>query len=158
MNYRILFLATVLAAILPCLSNCEEVAARQQQPGQISPSNATERWLDTVIIPEVEFRAAHILDCLDFIANAVNKSATRGDRDPIRVLFDSEAMRDTLADPLLPTFTARDISAFRVLKILEALGNLRIGARPDEIVVERKKRSADKVPQVTAPNVAEPER
>jgi hypothetical protein len=112
------------------------------------------------MIPEVQFRAANMYDCFSFIQTHINEFATRNSRKAPRILYDYEAIRHISSDhALYPTFSAKEITAFRLIKILEAIGDLQVVIGSDVIVVEMKTaKSANKAAQATAPNVAGPGR
>jgi hypothetical protein len=147
--------AACLALVLIGLSNAQQVlgapeSAEAPHPGQVQPTNDTEKWLDTIIIPEIAFRADNMLDCLGRVQKEINTFAVRNEHPALRVLFDLDALRHLRSNPLLPTFSAKDISAFRVIKLLEVLGPLRLVVRPEGIIVEMADReSANTEPEAT---------
>jgi hypothetical protein len=108
-----------------------------------APSNATEQWLDSVIIPEVDFRAANLPDCLAFVVERANDSAAQSQREPMRVLFELEAVRQYQKRTPCPTFGAQDISVLRALKIIATLAELHIESRPGQIIVTTQLKSAN---------------
>ena len=136
-------LLIILVALVSGLALAEGETEQEPHPDLVAPSNATERWLDSVIIPEMDFRAAHLPDCLDFVVARVNASVDQSRRERMRVLFDLEAVRQYVKQPLCPTFRAVDISAFRALKIIEALAEFQIESLPGQLIVATRKESAN---------------
>jgi hypothetical protein len=156
---------TALLALLvlnPGAAIAEPDSAGQPQPGEVKPANGTEQWLDTVIIPHVEFKAATFFDCLDFVQAELDKAAANQNRAAPRFVYHITAIRQLLPEPYspssearlcthpLPTFAAKDIPAFRVILLLAALADVRFVASPDVIIVEGKKKATNQTSQPIA--------
>lgn len=143
MNYCTRLMLVLLSAQIACHTFAGTETNKLPHSGQAVPANSEEQWLDKVMIDEVGFRAANIFDCIEFIQHQLNEYTSEMERVAPRFVYDIEAIRyiehcdKGEPQPPLPTFTARNISAFRLMKILEAVSDIRFVATQNLIVVEK---------------------
>jgi len=129
----------------------------QRVAGGASTEDAARRQkvtakLKRIVIPQVDFRQAHVSDVVEFLRKAsverdpektgVNIVLKIGPRPPPKGLDDpfSEA-RDWLNNPPLITFTARQLSLYDTLQLIGQVSNLEIRIMSWGVLVTRPERS-----------------
>jgi hypothetical protein len=102
----------MLSATTYCLA-ADEVPAKPPHPGLVGPTNDTERLLDKMLIPEVNFRACNMFDCINFLQINLDNYVSSHKSQPLRYVYDIEAVRylvgekDGVPEAIPPTFTAK---------------------------------------------------
>ena len=131
-----------LLALACVLTACRSLP----RPSVVTPVNITEARLHDIIIPEVEFRAANLSDCLDFVQTHIDRRSSEDggcaprfvcDLATARYLLVREPKADGHLHPPLPTFRAKDISVLEVIKILGEVCEVQFAYTSSLIVVTR---------------------
>jgi len=137
MKYRVyVLLGFLLLSVPACCTTPDSKITGQPAQGGLIPGNETERWLHSVIIDDVDYRAANFFDCISLIQKHLDEYASRNKTKAPRFVYDVELVY--YKDAPLPTFKAKGISALELMKILEEVCRLRFVAKSELIIVEKK--------------------
>lgn len=124
----------------PFLQSCDdpEVTDRIEQIiKHLTPTPDIDlKTLESVVIPEIDFRQVNIHDCLQFLEEVsaqFGPATTNGSGNRIRIV--AMQLGDGTDVPLI-TFRARQINLLEALKILTHVANLQFRIRGREVIVE----------------------
>ena len=135
MKYRIYVLLGLMLAMSAC---CTAPGGKTAGQKPIKPVSNSEQWLNAVVIEEVNFNAANLFDCIDFVQKQLDEYASHHKTKAPRFLYDAAAIRYIRKDAPLPTLNARKLTAFEVMKLLESIGRISFVPKPGQIIVVEK--------------------
>ena len=138
MKYRIYVLLGLMLAVSACCTAPDGKTSVHMSKGGLKPVSNSEQWLNAVVIDEVNFKAANLFDCIDFVQKQLDEYASHHKTKAPRFLYDAAAIRYIRKDAPLPTLNARKLTAFEVMKLLESIGRISFVPKPGQIIVVEK--------------------
>ena len=117
--------------------------------------NETEKRMNAIIIPEVDFRQANIFDIIHFydaVVPTVGAGPETNDSTRIRIKVDKAGLG---AKPPCITFACRKLPLLYALRVTANVGGLEYKTEGNIVTVFKPAQEANKVPEDTARKLAD---